>query len=282
MPEASRSRRINIKPMPNAFQSPSYAANSPALTERLRSAARIMAEVLLPQQCILCGLSSGNSPVCSGCAASFPVLSGPGCPRCALPLPTSPAPDCPDCRHHQPAFDSATAAWSYAFPIDILIRDFKYGHHLYLGDFFGRHLGAALQQRWHSHPDVVPDLVLPMPLHPNRMKTRGFNQAAEIARHTARRLHLPWSSGRLVRLHDTPSQAGLRREARWSNLRGAFACTTSVSGLRILLIDDVLTTGASLSACADVLRHAGASRVDVAVLARTPEPNHFDANPSNP
>jgi ComF family protein len=173
----------------------------------------------------------------------------------------------------RPSFDSATAVWPYGFPIDTLIRDFKYGHHLYLADFFARHLGAALQRQWQRTPDAVPDLVLPVPLHPNRLKTRGFNQAAEIARHTARRLHLPWSTGRLIRLHDTPAQAGLRREARWSNLRGAFACPSPLPGLKILLIDDVLTTGASLSACAEVLRHAGASRVDVAVLARTPTPD---------
>lgn len=281
MPEALHDRRININPMPDALPQPPQNDASPGLTGRLRSAARAMAEMLLPQQCMLCGLSSGNSPVCSECAASFPGLIGPCCPRCALPLTTSPSIDCPDCHHHQPSFDSATAVWSYAFPIDQLIRDFKYGHHLYLADFFGGYLGAALQRQWQSHHGIAPDLVLPMPLHPNRLKTRGFNQAAEIARHTARRLHLPWSTEHLVRLHDTPAQAGLRREARWSNLQGAFACPTSLSGLRILLIDDVLTTGASLSACADVLRHAGASRVDVAVMARTPEPNHLIAAQSN-
>jgi predicted amidophosphoribosyltransferase len=110
-----------------------------------------------------------------------------------------------------------------------------------------------------------------MPLHPSRLKARGFNQAAEIARHTAKALRRPWSAAHLMRIHDTPSQAGLGREARWANLRGAFACTRALNGQRILLIDDVLTTGASLSACADALRYAGARQIDVAVLARTPE-----------
>ena len=103
--------------------------------------------------------------------------------------------------------------------------------------------------------------------------TNVVNQAAEIARHAAKSLDLPWQSDVLIRLHDTEPQAGLRREERWSNMRGAFACTEPLQGARILLVDDVLTTGASLSACAEVLRHAGASHIDVAVLARTPEPN---------
>jgi len=182
---------------------------------------------------------------------------------------------CPDCAHHQPAFDTASAVWSYGFPIDTLIQDFKYGHHLYLAGFFGQHLANTLTNRWNTGPaSAQPDLILPMPLHPNRLKDRGFNQAAEIARHAAKHLDLPWRNDALIRLHDTAPQAGLRREERWANLRGAFACPEPLSGTRILLVDDVLTTGASLSACAEVLRHAGATRIDVAVLARTPEPGH--------
>lgn len=182
---------------------------------------------------------------------------------------------CPDCTHHMPAFDTATAVWSYGFPVDTLIQDFKYGHHLYLAGFFGQHLAHCLQAQWATPTGTPkPDLIVPMPLHPSRLKLRGFNQAAEIARHVAKHVGLPWRSDALIRLQDTAPQAGLRREARWSNLRGAFACPESLTGSRILLIDDVLTTGASLSACAEVLRHAGASHVDVAVLARTPEPGH--------
>lgn len=249
-----------------------HDASKQGLTLGLRTAGRAIIDALLPQSCALCSLASGSAPVCQDCAATFPALSGQCCPCCALPLSATQDPDCPDCRHHRPGFDSATAVWSYGFPIDTLIRDFKYGHHLYLASFFGRHLAATLQSHWQTHPDKRPDLILPLPLHPNRLKSRGFNQAAELARHTAKRLNLPWSSEHLVRVHDTASQAGLRRDARWANLRGAFACPTPVTDLNILLIDDVLTTGASLSACADALRHAGARRIDVAVLARTPEP----------
>ena len=263
--------------MTNPLADRQRQASLPGLAARLWSAGRAVTDALLPQNCVLCGLPSGSAPVCSDCAATFPSLSSPACPRCALPLSASFSPECPDCRHHRPGFNSAIAVWSYGFPIDTLIRDFKYGHHLYLANFFGRHLAVTLEAHWQVHPDNIPDLILPLPLHPNRLKSRGFNQAAEITRQTARQLNLPWAHDRLLRLHDTASQAGLRRDARWANLRGAFACPTPVTDLKILLIDDVLTTGASLSACADVLRHAGARQIDVAVLARTPDPGnaHF-------
>lgn len=138
------------------------------------------------------------------------------------------------------------------------------------------HLAQTLRSRWDKAPDVPPpEIIIPMPLHPLRLKTRGFNQAAELARHVAKYLGLEWRSDALLRLQDTAPQAGLRREERWANLRGAFACPESLNGAHVLLIDDVLTTGASLSACAEVLRHAGARRIDVAVLARTPEPGHL-------
>lgn len=279
MPEASNPRLTNRRCPMNATASDQNTPSPRGLWERLRLAGRLLANTVLPQNCVLCSLPSGDAPVCQACAAGLPVLTGQTCPRCALPLEpqgtdlsqTSGPLRCRDCQHHQPRFDTATAVWSYAFPIDSLIRDFKYGHHLYLGAFFGSRLAATLQARWQIAGDGLPDLILPMPLHPSRLKARGFNQAAEIARHTAKALRRPWSADHLLRIHDTPSQAGLGREARWANLRGAFACTRTLHDQHILLIDDVLTTGASLSACADALRYAGVRQIDVAVLARTPE-----------
>ena len=248
------------------------------LRHAFRTAGGVLGRLLLPQTCVLCSLPSENAPVCPDCAADLPVPAGLQCSRCALPLqhyPNSTAAACPDCAHHTPAFDTAVAAWSYSFPVDALIQDFKYGHHLYLAGFFGQHLAQTLKRQWHMQPDCIqPDLIIPMPLHANRLKSRGFNQAAEIARHVSKHVAIPWCTRSLIRLHDTAPQAGLHRNERWSNLRGAFACPAPLQDARILLIDDVLTTGASLSACAEVLRHAGASRVDVAVIARTPEPGH--------
>lgn len=258
-----------------------HLANQPLsqqLRQGLQRLGHFLGHALLPQNCVLCSLPSDDAPVCKACARELPSLLPPQCPRCALPLAaTHPgkAITCPDCTHHTPAFDTATAVWSYGFPIDTLIRDFKYGHHLYLGSFFAKHLARTLKNQWHQGANETPDLIIPMPLHPNRLKTRGFNQAAEITRHVAKYLELPWRSDLLNRFVDTAPQAGLHRKERWENLRGAFTCPESLDGSRILLIDDVLTTGASLSACAEVLRHAGARRIDVAVLARTPEPGHI-------
>lgn len=233
-----------------------------------------LATALLAQSCALCHLPSGDAPVCASCTRDLPLLPPDGCPRCALPVNTALI-DCPDCTRHAPCFDRAHAAWVYDFPIDALIRDFKYGHHLYLGQFFAEHLTGILEQHWASSGRARPDLIVPMPLHPNRLRTRGFNQAAEIARHVAQRLNIPCAYNMVIRRYDTPSQAGLHRDERWRNLLGAFACTQTLSAPHILLVDDVLTTGASLSACAETLRQAGATRIDVAVVARTPAPGTY-------
>lgn len=255
--------------------------NLSGLTQRLaawwrQAVARPAADILLAQSCALCQLPSHTAPICSACAQDLPVLSETRCPQCALPL--SPAQSaCPDCARHRPNFGAAYAAWAYDFPIDSLIRDFKYGHHLYLGGFFAEHLARTIELDLSTTGQPRPDLIVPMPLHPNRLRTRGFNQAAEIARHLAKHFDIPCAYDALIRVQDTPPQAGLHRDARWRNLVGAFASTQPLTNKRILLVDDVLTTGASLSACADVLRHAGAGRVDVAVVARTLEPGSRNA-----
>ena len=236
-----------------------------------RTLVQPMADALLAQSCALCHLPSGATPLCTACARDLPVLAPARCSQCALPA-TGGLAQCPDCTRHRPSFDRATAVWAYAFPVDTLIRDFKYGHHLYLGRFFADHLAEMLAAEWAANGQGKPDLIVPMPLHPNRLRTRGFNQAAEIARHLARRLNIPCAYDVLVRLHDTPPQAGLHRDARWHNLIGAFGCPCPLDTPRVLLVDDVLTTGASLSACADTLRQAGATQVDVAVVARTLNP----------
>lgn len=230
---------------------------------------RPAADLLLTQSCALCQQTSGDAPICAACARDLPVLSAQRCSKCALPM-TAGLMQCPDCAHHPPSFDAAHAAWAYDFPVDTLIRDFKYGHHLYLGRFFAEHLAQSLLRDWASAGQMPPDLIIPVPLHPHRLRTRGFNQAAEIARHLGRLLDIRCDFHGLTRINDTPAQAGLPRSERWHNLVGAFVCPNPLAARHVLLVDDVLTTGASLSACADVLRHAGIPRIDVAVVARTP------------
>ncbi len=215
------------------------------------------------QDCLLCATATDDL-ICPACAADLPRLVGPACPRCALPNATGET--CGHCLAHPPAFDAAFAAYRYDFPVDKLIQSFKYGHRLALGNYFGRvmaTLGAML----------AADLIVPLPLHPERLRQRGFNQAIEISRALARDRRLPIDACSCRRVRDTPAQAGLAWRERVGNLRHAFACDADLSGARIILVDDVMTTGASLAECARTLKLHGAATVTALVLARAlPKP----------
>lgn len=216
---------------------------------------------MLPQQCLLCGDVAAHLPLCQPCRQDLPWLSTPCCPICSLP--TSGGETCGACLQHPPAFDATHAALRYTYPIDALLRQHKYGNLLAASHL----LGALLADHLVHAP--LPDLLIPMPLHPLRLRERGFNQAAEIARILAKRLDVPVMVQGCQRTRNTPSQAGLSLAERRRNLKGAFACHVDVSGRRVALIDDVMTTGASLEALARVVKQAGASTVDCWVVART-------------
>jgi ComF family protein len=215
-------------------------------------------ETLIPPDCCLCGISVGNGgvPVCGDCAGELPRHDMPACPCCALPTPEGQI--CGRCLHAPPAFDSTYALYGYVFPADVLVRTFKYRHRLSLARFFAGEVSVL--------PEV--DVVIPMPLHPRRLSERGFNQALEIARPLARAAGLPLERGGVARSRHTPPQAGFDREDRLANPRGAFACRRRFDGLRVLVIDDVMTTGASLDALACCLKAGGAVAVHNFVLAR--------------
>lgn len=152
----------------------------------------------------------------------------------------------------------------YDFPLDRLVQALKYGHRLSVSRLFVELLAA------HVTPEA--DLVVPMPLHVSRLRTRGFNQAAELARPLARHWGLPLMLDGVVRDVDTLPQAGLPWKARAANVRGAFRVTGSMKGLRVVVVDDVMTTGATLAELARSLKGAGAVSVENRVLARTPRP----------
>lgn len=157
------------------------------------------------------------------------------------------------------------AAFDYRFPLDRLVHRFKFAGDLAVGDY----LGAALAESVAGRPR--PDLVLPSPASVARLRERGFNPAAVLARRVARELEVPWHPGILRKVRHTPPQTGLARSSRARNLRGAFRCE-GVEGLRVAVVDDVTTTGATLEALARELRSAGAVRVEGWVVARTPPP----------
>lgn len=203
-------------------------------------------------------------PVCPACAAALPRLTGERCPVCALP--TLGGLTCGPCQKLPPSFDATLAPFVYAFPVDRLIQSLKYRHRLALSGWFGKQLAEELG----SHPDYpVPDLILPMPLHPRRLAERGFNQALELARPLARLTGLPMVLDGVERNLNAPPQASLPWKARRKNIRGAFLCRKDFSGVHVLVVDDVMTTGATLEELADCLKQGGAARVTNLVLART-------------
>ena len=174
---------------------------------------------------------------------------------------------CGACLGRPPPFDAAVAAWAYAFPIDRLLHALKYGGSLALAEPFGQALASAAATR----NDCRVDALVPLPLSTARQRERGFNQAYEIARHVAAHLGVPLVRG-LARIRDSAPQATLAWDARVRNLRGAFAANVSVRGRHVAIVDDVMTTGATLAAAANALRRAGACRVEAWVVARTPPP----------
>lgn len=219
-----------------------------------------------PGRCQVCGRWPAQ-PLCSTCCSQF-ARPQARCGRCALPVPPGVA-ECGACVRQPPVLDACFAAVGYCFPWSSLIAHYKFaGEPGWAGVFAGL-LGQApgVQQALEA-----AEFVVPVPLAPGRLALRGFNQSLELAR-----LLAPAKlQGRLLlRLRETLPQASLPRKERLANVQGAFAVepllASLVRGRRLLLVDDVMTSGASLSACAQALRTAGAAHVAAAVLARTDE-----------
>lgn len=213
----------------------------------------------LAQDCLLCAASNAQDLLCAACAAELPRPTSPSCPRCALPTPHGEI--CGRCLNKLPCFDSTQAAYVYDFPLDKLVHSFKYGHRLALGAYFGRQMAAL------PRPETA-DLIIPLPLHPDRLRARGFNQALELAREISSAWPIPIDTESCQRTRNTPAQADLPWRERVKNIRGAFHCSADFSGKKIILIDDVMTTGASLNECARTLKLHGAAYVSALVLAR--------------
>ena len=213
----------------------------------------------LPSSCVLCGAGTTDGRICIGCDAELPRLSSACCAVCALPL--ADAAICGACLDRPPSYDTVSAAYAYAFPIDALIHAYKYGGDLSLAPL----LAAALVA---NAPPAV-DAIIPMPLAPARLRERGFNQAHELARHVGRVLRLPVVANGCRKVTETPPQAALPWKERARNVRGAFVCDVDLAGQRVAIVDDVMTTGATLNELARNLKRAGAVHVSGWVIART-------------
>jgi ComF family protein len=224
------------------------------------------------QSCLLCDQPGEQTqPLCTECEADLPWL-GAQCRICALPLPEQGL-VCGGCLKREPAFSRVEAPFRYAFPLDSLITRFKhqarwpYGR--LLGELLARHLQNAFDEGLPR-----PQLLLPVPLARRRLRQRGFNQAGMLGNWLAQQLDIHCLADGLLRQRETPAQQGLDATARKRNLRDAFAIGPGLqpAGQHLALVDDVLTTGATAEAIARLLLRAGASRVDIYCLARTPAP----------
>lgn len=210
-------------------------------------------------------------PMCVACESELPWL-GNHCQSCALPLAAE-GMTCGACLLEPPAFEQVAAPWVYGFPVDSLITRFKHNAKWPFGHLLADVLGQYLQHRF-DEGLPRPDGLLPVPLARKRLRQRGFNQAAMLARWLSVSLDLPYEEQILRRIVDTDAQQDLDAKARQRNLRNAFALApdADVKGRHWALVDDVLTTGATAQALARLLMDAGAARVDVYCLARTPKP----------
>lgn len=233
-------------------------------------------DLLLPATCSYCRSSVGSSPApffCLQCWSDLAPLQGALCPNCGRPFGSPEAvaqsPDhlCRSCREHATYFDQALAAGLFEGPLREAIHIFKYRPLRALGRPLGSWMAGQIRL---VHP---LDCAMPVPLHTTRLRMRGFNQALLLADIVSRSLSLALDYDNLVRTRPTRPQVELTGPERSQNVRGAFALKRpgDVAGRRILLVDDVFTTGATLDECSRVLKQAGARSVTALTLARTME-----------
>ncbi|MBO9716367.1 MAG: ComF family protein [Pseudoxanthomonas sp.] len=221
-----------------------------------------LARRALPLRCLACGEPGDDGlDLCAACHAALP-LNRNACLRCALPL-AAPG-TCGRCLSRPPPLHAVHAAFAYAAPLDRLLPRYKFHQDLAAGHLLAQLMAHALAgcER--------PQGLVPVPLHRARLRQRGYDQALELARPLASTLRLPLHVDLLQRVRATPAQSQLDATARRRNLRGAFGVTGRPLPAHVALVDDVMTTGATLHAAAAALRRAGVARVDAWVCARTP------------
>ena len=228
----------------------------------------ILKQAIFKQNCVLCASPEANNhAVCRACLNDLPWQPKTSCPQCGL---ASSGMVCGSCLNSPPDFDTTRAVFLYAYPIDALMLRYKYGNMLNLGDTFAEFLAEKINAE-----DCLKniDLIIPMPMHPQRLKERGFNQALEIAKVLTKNCKEKLNFKSVERQTLTPPQASLALKERVKNIKGAFKVNTDkldkLQGKRIAIVDDVMTTGASLNELAKTLKKADAVHVECWVIART-------------
>jgi ComF family protein len=226
----------------------------------------LLDRVLTPR-CRLCGAACSTKQGAVLCAACHAGVFAPRtrCPQCALPTPS--AQMCGQCLATPPAYDATRCAADYDDASRALLLDFKFNQQPGLATFLATELQRAVLG---TLGEQALDAIVPVPLARERLKARGYNQAWELARVLGEQLALPVNSSYLHRPLNTRPQSSLDLKERHKNMRGAFVCLQSVAGKHLLLVDDIMTSGATLNAAAATLKLHGAARVSCAVVMRTP------------
>lgn len=225
-------------------------------------------QFLLPTYCILC---HANCPtplaLCAGCRADLPWLSH-ACIQCGVPLPEeADTPFCGACLFTPPPFEHTVALFHYQSPLDRLITGLKFHNRL----INSRILGCLMAEQLHLHLQnhAKPELIIPVPLHKSRLRKRGFNQALEIARYISTQLHIKVRPSLCQRKRHTQPQSQLPATLRRNNVKGAFSIRKSLQVKHVAIVDDVVTTGNTITELAKVLKQNGVEIIEVWCVART-------------
>lgn len=217
----------------------------------------------LPGTCVLCGSDSPSElDLCAACRADLPRVLQP-CPRCGLPLATAAETECGGCVANPPAFARTLVPFRYEEPVKQLIHALKFNQKLYVARVLGE-----LMAEYFAQQGARPDLIIPVPLHPSRLRERGFNQALELARPTSARLNIPLDVHACQRTRSTPAQSDLPADQRAKNIKGAFTLRAPLNVQRVAIIDDVMTTGATVDELTRTLLSNGVEEVQIWVCAR--------------
>ncbi len=218
----------------------------------------------IAQQCLLCGGAAGqHQPLCSGCEKDLPVIAN-SCPRCAAPTPVANV-LCAECLQQPHYYQSSVIPWRYRTLIRHLLTRFKFQHNLTAGSL----LSGLFSQHIKQQQIILPDILLPVPSHPARIRTRGFNSALWLTQQIAKTLELNVDNSLLKKAVNTPAQHELQRKQRLQNLSGAFILRSPRHYQSVAIVDDIVTTGSTVNEVARVLQANGIKNIQVWALART-------------
>lgn len=230
---------------------------------------RGLKEIFFPSICFSCDKKIREGFLCAGCSSKITFLHPPLCNYCAKPVAGNKTGLCIDCLHGKHHYAKLFCAAVYREPLENLIHLFKYKNCDYLAELFTGLIAAHLEKTGFQAADY--DFVTAVPMHPSKLKERGYNQAGLLAKDIANYFKIPLKDGIIYETKEKASQARLKKNERVKNVAGCFAAQGKLDGPKIIIIDDIFTTGSTVNECARVLKEAGAQSVTVMALAKTME-----------